>query len=138
MSLRPSSFANSASSHSTLPLGKSVQANISRSLMLKGSDSGRYMTGEERSALRAAAHQNQHRCLFLCCFYPIKQETSAIGTFTPFVIMFRKDTGRIEVPDKAAIVMLMPDAKNENEWSRSVSSSYVGHHPRLPPCLQSD
>lgn len=95
MSRRHSFFAARASSHSTLPLGKSVQANISRSLMLKGSDSGRYTTGRERHVLRAAtaAHQNQGRCLFLCCFYPIKQQTTVIGTFTRFVIIFGEDTG---------------------------------------------
>lgn len=85
LSRRHSSFAARASSHSTLPLGKSVQVNISRSLMLKGSDSGRYATGRELPVPRATAtavatHQNRGHCLCLRCFYPIKQQTCVIGT----------------------------------------------------------
>lgn len=85
LSRRHSSFAARASSHSTLPLGKSLQVNISRSLMLKGSDSGRYATGRELPVPRATAtavatHQNQGHCLCLRCFYPIKQQTCVIGT----------------------------------------------------------
>lgn len=113
-----SSFAARASSHSTLPLGKSLQVNISRSLMLKGSDSGRYAAGRELPVPRAtatavAAHQNQGHCLCLRCFYPIKQQyvcdwdTAPCDTFTRFVVISREDTGWGVggVADKAAIVM---------------------------------
>lgn len=81
MSRRHSSFAPRASSHSTLPLGKSVQANISRSLMLNVSDSGRYTAGRERPPPPPPLTKYQGPLSFpRCCFYPIKQETSVIGT----------------------------------------------------------
>lgn len=85
LSRRHSSFAARASSHSTPPLSKSVQVNISRSLMLKGSDSAGMRQAEKLPVPRAAntaaaAHQSQGHCLCLRCFYPIKQQTFVIGT----------------------------------------------------------
>lgn len=57
---------------------KSVQVNISRLLMLKGSDSGRYVTGRELPVPGAATDKTR-TIVFPRCFYLIKQQIWVIG-----------------------------------------------------------
>lgn len=57
---------------------KSVQVNISCLLMLKGSDSGRYVTGRELPVPRAATDKTR-TIVFPRCFYLIKQQICVIG-----------------------------------------------------------
>lgn len=88
---------------------KSVQVNISRLLMLKGSDSGRYVTGRELPVPRAATDKTR-TIVFPRCFYLIKQQICVIGRrhfalHLHYSSSFSEGTPATRGENKALIVM---------------------------------
>lgn len=95
LSHRRSSHAACASSHSTLPPQKCVQVNISRLLMLKGSGSGRYVTGRELSVPRAATDKTEPLSSFHAAFiFEIMDmcdwKTAVGDAFAVFIKIFQR------------------------------------------------